>query len=185
MKKVYNVAIIGLGQIGVYLYNELKSQDIKAYELIEKNDQQRILRALEVYRGSGKKISTYWGMERSKVFNNNFIKIKLNADREYLYNKCDDRCEDMFQSGVIEEVKKLMEMKYEDNAPIFNAIGVKEINKYLQKEIDKDEAKDLIKFRTHQYAKRQITWLKHQMISWKSFYTQESDKIIDYFIKKL
>ena len=168
-----------------YLYNELKSQDIKAYELIDKNDQQRILRALEVYRGSGKKISTYWGMERSKVFNNNFIKIKLNADREYLYNKCDDRCEDMFQSGVIEEVKKLMEMKYEDNAPIFNAIGVKEINKYLQKEIDKDEAKDLIKFRTHQYAKRQITWLKHQMISWKSFYTQESDKIIDYFINKL
>ena len=47
-----------------------------------------------------------------------------------------------------------MEMKYEDDAPIFNAIGVKEINKYLQKEIDKDEAKDLIKFRTHQYAKK-------------------------------
>ena len=56
---------------------------------------------------------------------------------------------------------------------------------YGKKRINIDEAKDLIKFRTHQYAKRQITWLKHQMISWKSFSTQESDKIIDYFIKKL
>ena len=54
----------------------MKSQDIKAYELIDKNDQQRILRALEVYRGSGKKISTFWRMERSKVFNNNFIMDK-------------------------------------------------------------------------------------------------------------
>ena len=55
----------------------------------------------------------------------------------------------------------------------------------IRDRINIDEVKDLIKFRTHQYAKRQITWLKHQMISWKSFSTQESDKIVDYFIKKL
>ena len=63
--------------------------------------------------------------------------------------------------------------------------GVSEVKEYIKKRITIDEAKDLIKFRTHQYAKRQITWLKHQMISWKSISTQESDKIIDYFIKKL
>ena len=85
----------------------------------------------------------------------------------------------------VEEVKSLIELNYDNKAPILNAIGVSEIKEYIKKRITIDEAKDLIKFRTHQYAKRQITWLKHQMISWKSFSTQESDKIIDYFIKKL
>ena len=124
-------------------------------------------------------------MERIKVFEDNFIKIKLNTDREKLYQNCDDRCDHMFQLGVIEEVQSLIDKNYDDKAPILNAIGVSEIKEYLQKKINIDEVKDLIKFRTHQYAKRQITWLKHQMISWKSFSTQESDKIIDYFIKKL
>tara|TARA_Y100001970_G_scaffold31249_1_gene38773 strand:+ start:978 stop:1889 length:912 start_codon:yes stop_codon:yes gene_type:complete len=168
-----------------YLHDELKNQDVKAHKLIDKNDQQRILRALEVYRGTGKKISNYWEMERLKIFQNNFIKIKLNVNREHLYNRCDNRCENMFQSGAVEEVKALLQKKYEENAPIYNAIGVNEIKQYLQNIIDIDEAKNLIKFRTHQYAKRQITWLKHQMISWRSFSAQESDKIIDYFIKKL
>ena len=167
------------------LYGELKVIDIQAYESIDRNDQQRILRALEVFRGTGKKISDYWKLERIKVFEDNFIKIKLNTDREKLYQNCDDRCDHMFQLGVIEEVQSLIDKNYDDKAPILNAIGVSEIKEYLQKKINIDEVKDLIKFRTHQYAKRQITWLKHQMISWKSFSTQESDKIIDYFIKKL
>ena len=167
------------------LYGELKVTDIQAYESIDRNDQQRILRALEVFRGTGKKISDYWKLERIKVFEDNFIKIKLNTDREKLYQNCDDRCDHMFQLGVIEEVQSLIDKNYDDKAPILNAIGVSEIKEYLQKKINIDEVKDLIKFRTHQYAKRQITWLKHQMISWKSFSTQESDKIVDYFIKKL
>ncbi len=167
------------------LYGELKATDIQAYESIDRNDQQRILRALEVFRGTGKKISDYWKLERIKVFEDNFIKIKLNTDREKLYQNCDDRCDHMFQLGVIEEVQSLIDKNYDDKAPILNAIGVSEIKEYLQKRINIDEVKDLIKFRTHQYAKRQITWLKHQMISWKSFSTQESDKIVDYFIKKL
>ena len=167
------------------LYGELKVIDIQAYESIDRNDQQRILRALEVFRGTGKKISDYWKLKRIKVFEDNFIKIKLNTDREKLYQNCDDRCDHMFQLGVIEEVQSLIDKNYDDKAPILNAIGVSEIKEYLQKKINIDEVKDLIKFRTHQYAKRQITWLKHQMISWKSFSTQESDKIVDYFIKKL
>ena len=167
------------------LYGELKVIDIQAYESIDRNDQQRILRALEVFRGTGKKISDYWKLERIKVFEDNFIKIKLNTDRDKLYQNCDDRCDHMFQLGVIEEVQSLIDKNYDDKAPILNAIGVSEIKEYLQKKINIDEVKDLIKFRTHQYAKRQITWLKHQMISWIRFSKQESDEIVDYFIKKL
>ena len=113
------------------------------------------------------------------------MKIKLSSEREILYKNCDDRCEKMFLRGAIEEVIFLNQKKYNDSAPIFNAIGVREINDFLLKKVNIEEAKRLIKYRTHQYAKRQITWINNQMVSWKSFSTQESDKIIEYFIKKL
>ena len=91
----------------------------------------------------------------------------------------------MINQGAIEEVKNLLEKKYKYNAPVMNAIGVKEIRQYLEKKIELIDAVNLIKYRTHQYAKRQITWSKHQMITWEGLSTQLSDKIVDNFIKKL
>ena len=175
-----------LNKIGIEkIYEELKKIDKTAYNVINKNDQQRILRAIEVFQGTGVKISDYWKKDRIKVFDDNFMKIKLSSEREILYKNCDDRCEKMFLRGAIEEVIFLNQKKYNDSAPIFNAIGVREINDFLLKKVNIEEAKRLIKYRTHQYAKRQITWINNQMVSWKSFSTQESDKIIEYFIKKL
>ena len=163
----------------------LKDLDPVAYKKIGSNDQQRILRALEVYKGTKKKISDFWKIKRVKLFNNEFKKINLTISRDLLYEKCDKRCEEMINQGAIEEVKSLLEKKYKFNAPVMNAIGVKEIGRYLEKKIELIDAVNLIKYRTHQYAKRQITWSKHQMITWEGLSTQLSDKIIDNFIKKL
>ena len=163
----------------------LKDLDPAAYKKIGSNDQQRILRALEVYKGTKKKISDFWKIKRVKLFNNEFKKINLTISRDLLYEKCDKRCEEMINQGAIEEVKSLLEKKYKFNAPVMNAIGVKEIGRYLEKKIELIDAVNLIKYRTHQYAKRQITWSKHQMITWEGLSTQLSDKIVDNFIKKL
>ena len=163
----------------------LKDLDPAAYKKIGSNDQQRILRALEVYKGTKKKISDFWKIKRVKLFNNEFKKINLTISRDILYERCDKRCEEMINQGAIEEVKSLLEKKYKFNAPVMNAIGVKEIGRYLEKKIELIDAVNLIKYRTHQYAKRQITWSKHQMITWEGLSTQLSDKIIDNFIKKL
>ncbi len=167
------------------LYENLKNLDIEAYKKIGSNDQQRILRALEVYKGTKKKISDFWKIKRVKIFNNEFKKINLTISRDILYEKCDKRCEEMIKQGAVEEVKNLLEKKYKTDAPIMNAIGVKEIRQYLEKKLELVDAVNLIKYRTHQYAKRQITWSKHQMITWEGLSTQLSDKIIDNFIKKL
>ena len=163
----------------------LKDLDPVAYKKIRSNDQQRTLRALEVYKGTKKKISDFWKIKRVKLFNNEFKKIKLTISRDLLYEKCDKRCEEMINQGAIEEVKNLLEKKYKYNAPVMNAIGVKEIGRYLEKKIELIDAVNLIKYRTHQYAKRQITWSKHQMITREGLSTQLSDKIVDNFIKKL
>jgi tRNA dimethylallyltransferase len=78
-----------------------------------------------------------------------------------------------------------MKKKYSNNTPVMKAIGVEEIISLLEEKITLREAADLIKFKTHQYAKRQITWINHQMITWNKINTQYSDKNIDKIIKKL
>ena len=88
----------------------------------------------------------------------------------------------LIQPDIISDQSKYIKIskEYKDLKTV-----VDKKNEYENVLANIEEAKRLIKYRTHQYAKRQITWINNQMVSWKSFSTQESDKIIQYFIKKL
>ena len=167
------------------LQKRLAFIDPKASEKINSNDKQRIMRALEVYEGTNKKISDFWLMKREKIINYKTINFKIDADREWIYKNCDLRVDYMFENGVVEEVMHLLNKNYSENSPIMRAIGVDEIISFLNNDITIDRVLELIKFKTHQYAKRQITWINNQMISWNSINTQYSNKIINEIIKKL
>ena len=167
------------------LQKRLALIDPKASEKINPNDRQRIMRALEVYEGTNKKISDFWLMKREKIINYKSINFKIDADREWIYKNCDLRVDYMFENGAVEEVRHLLTKNYSENSPIMKAIGVDEITSFLNSDITLDKALELIKFKTHQYAKRQITWINNQMISWNSINTQYSNKIINEIIKKL
>ena len=167
------------------LYKKLNIIDVDASERINPNDKQRIMRALEVYEGTKKKISDFWLMDRKKIINQFTINFKIDADRDWIYKNCDLRVDNMFKNGVIEEVEDLLNKNYSATSPIMKAIGVNEIKSFLNNEISIDRASELIKFKTHHYAKRQITWMNNQMISWNSINTQYSNKIINEIIKKL
>ena len=167
------------------LYKKLNIIDVDASERINPNDRQRIMRALEVYEGTKKKISDFWLMDRKKIINQFSINFKIDADRDWIYKNCDLRVDNMFKNGVIEEVEHLLNKNYSATSPIMKAIGVNEIKSFLNNEISIDKASELIKFKTHHYAKRQITWMNNQMISWNSINTQYSNKIINEIIKKL
>ena len=167
------------------LQKKLAFIDPRASEKINPNDRQRIMRALEVYEGTNKKISDFWLMKREKLINYKSINFKIDADREWIYKNCDLRADYMFENGAVEEVRHLLTKNYSENSPIMKAIGVDEITSFLNSDITLDRALELIKFKTHQYAKRQITWINNQMISWNSINTQYSNKIINEIIKKL
>ena len=167
------------------LYKKLNIIDADAAERINPNDKQRIMRAIEVYEGTKKKISDFWLMDRKKIINQFSINFKIDADRDWIYKNCDLRVDNMFKNGVIEEVEHLLNKNYSATSPIMKAIGVNEIKSFLNNEISIDRASELIKFKTHHYAKRQITWMNNQMISWNSINTQYSNKIINEIIKKL
>lgn len=148
-----------------YLYNKLKELDPECAEKLSVNDTFRIIRALEVIYKSGNKYS-----EENKNFreyNDEYDKLIyiLQTDRELLYDRINKRVDKMFAAGLLEEVKEIInDMTSEEIASnrALLAIGYKELISYLQSEITYERAVDLIKQKSRNYAKRQLTWFRRE-----------------------
>lgn len=147
----------------VVLLKQLKKLDIVTFNNIDKKNKRRIIRALEVTISTGKPFSAQ-REKGSPLFN--CLRIGLDMPREKLYKKIDDRIEKMFKAGLINETKSLAK-KYSWKLPAMSGIGYKEIGMYLKSEITLEKTKELIKFATHSYARRQMTWFKKdKKIKW-------------------
>lgn len=148
-----------------YLYNKLKELDPEYAEKLSVNDTFRIIRALEVIYKSGNKYS-----EENKNFreyNDEYDKLIyiLQTDRELLYDRINKRVDKMFDAGLLDEVKDIIkDMTSEEIASnrALLAIGYKELISYLQGEITYERAVDLIKQKSRNYAKRQLTWFRRE-----------------------
>lgn len=170
-----------------YVHSLLKDIDGKSYEKLYPNDLKRVVRALEVYKITGKSISEYTKENEKKLYNipykiNYFV---LNMNREVLYERINKRVDIMMDKGLIEEVKKLESMGYTPDMQSMKGIGYKEILFYLKGDISLDEAIYLIKKGSRNYAKRQLTWFRKDKRSiWidKDKYRSE-EEIVDKIIK--
>ncbi len=149
------------------LHRELQKVDAEAARLIPSRNRQRIIRALEVYRLTGRPISEWWNEHcRGAVpapgrgdLAPIFSKFGLTLLKEELHRRIERRVDQMIERGLVDEVAALLP-QWGPEAPGFRLIGYKEIVKYLQDKVDKKEAISLIKKNTRQYAKRQTTWFK-------------------------
>ena len=161
-----------------YLYKYLKKIDPKSAKIIGENNKRKLIRALEVYEITGKAYSKQQ-IKGEPLFN--VLQIGIKTDREKLYKKIDKRIDKMIKDGLIEETKKLSK-KYSSNLPAMSGIGYYEIGSYLKNEISLDDAIQKIKFRTHQYARRQMTWFKRdERIEWVENYN-EVEKLVRKFL---
>lgn len=143
------------------LYELLKSIDPKATEKIHVNNRKRVIRAISIYRNSGhSKSETIDKQDHSMIYPDVKI-LMLNPDREKLYENINLRVDDMFDKGLVEEVKWLLN-NYELSTTAKAAIGYKEVIDYLDNKLSLEETKELIKKRTRNYAKRQVTFFKNQ-----------------------
>ena len=124
-------------------------------------DPQRLRRSLEVQLSTGKSIQYFQNQPKKKIIQANFQTIFLNPPREKLYQNCDMRFYQMIEQGGIEEVQQLMEKK--PTGGVLKAIGVPEIILYLQGNISKETMCQMAILSTRHYAKRQITWFRHQI----------------------
>ncbi|MGL5983294.1 MAG: tRNA (adenosine(37)-N6)-dimethylallyltransferase MiaA [Cetobacterium sp.] len=162
---------------GERLFQILKEVDPESAESIHPNNKRRVERAVEVFYQTGEKFSI---LSKRNIKDNNFkfLKIGLERDRKYLYERIDMRVDLMVENGLLEEVKYLYK-KYGDILKKINIIGYTEIISYLNNEITMDEAKDLIKKNSRNYAKRQFTWFKNdQEYVWYDLDIMTQDEII-------
>ncbi|WP_368905119.1 tRNA (adenosine(37)-N6)-dimethylallyltransferase MiaA [Taklimakanibacter lacteus] len=151
------------------LHAELAKRDKGAAARLNPNDRQRIIRAIEVFEGTGKPLD-HWqraaqgsavlaGVEARRIF--------LNPDRKTLHARANARFERMVKEGGIEEARSLLEQGLGPNMPVMKAIGVKQMAAYLAGQTPLEEAVKAGQTATRQYIKRQLTWWRHQMPGWE------------------
>lgn len=149
-----------------HLYNELRKVDeISADKMLPQN-WKRVIRALEVYKLTGKPIWQHHA-EKGRQSNFKFIQIGLRWDRDLLYKNIEKRVDEMFETGLIDEVKNILNLGYPKTINALNTVGYKEIIEYLDDQISLDRAIELIKRNSRRYAKRQMTWFNaDKRIEW-------------------
>lgn len=145
-----------------YLHNMLREVDEKSAEAIHTNNSKRVIRALEFYHQTGKRMSEHNEEESKKESAYNSAYFVLNCDRELLYNRINKRIDLMVEEGLLEEVQALKEEGYSRDLVSMQGLGYKEILAYLEGEISLDEAIYILKRDTRHFAKRQLTWFRRE-----------------------
>lgn len=159
------------------LYEEAKKIDEKAMETISSNDKKRIIRVLEIYKATGKNKTEQEILSRAKGVNYDYKVYAIDMNREKLYDRINRRVDLMFEQGLIEEVKNLIE-KYTEFPTAMQGIGYKEVVEYLKGDLTYDEMVEKLKQETRHYAKRQLTWFrKNKEIIWLDAENKMEDNI--------
>ncbi|MDA9136620.1 tRNA (adenosine(37)-N6)-dimethylallyltransferase MiaA [Candidatus Pelagibacter sp.] len=148
-------------------YKKLLKIDPKVKGKFDPNDSQRTIRAFEIK--SFTKISMYEWLNKTKsdFKNYEFVKLYIDFVREDLIKRISLRSTKMIRKGAIKEVKKFIKLKIKKDLSVNRVIGIDELTQYLDKKINLDQAQELISIKTRQYAKRQATWARSRMSSWK------------------
>lgn len=144
-----------------YIHQMLKNVDEYSYAKLHPNDLKRVIRALEVYRHTGKPISYFQMLSKQQPCRYEYAYICLSMNRSRLYDRIEIRVDNMIKNGLIEEVKKLIELGYKKEHTALQALGYKEIIDYLQGDYSLEEAIETLKKNTRHYAKRQLTWFRN------------------------
>lgn len=162
------------------IQNQLAESDPEYFAKVDQQNPQRMIRGLEVFLSTGQKLSSMLSAtKKERPFN--IIKIGLNTDRTVLYNRINQRVDQMIADGLLEEVKSLTPFK-QYNA--LNTVGYSEIFDYFDGKLSLQEAIDAIKQNTRRFAKRQLTWFRRdEETNW--FEPDEKDQIIGLINEKL
>jgi len=165
-----------------FLHKMLEDVDRESAEALHINQVDRVIRALEIYKLTGKKKSE---LSRGQESNFDYLLIVLNRDREEVYNSINQRVDKMINDGLIKEIESLLSNGIRKDDPAMKGIGYKEIIMFLDGELDKDESIELLKKRTRNYAKRQLTYFKKMQ---NAVFVEYNDKekiysLVDEFLK--
>ncbi len=155
---------------GDYLHRLLQRVDMSAAQQIHKNDVPKIIRAIEVRLSAGRKMTELWKQGRNPLTGFKIVRMGLNPERTLLYERINERCQHMFDSGLVEETRSLLDRfsgsMAAPNSPL-NAPGYRQAVQCVRGEISREEAVSATQQAHRNYAKRQMTWLRRDAeIEW-------------------
>ena len=162
-------------------YEKLLKLDPSSKEKIIPTDTQRSIRAYEVKKFTKKSLHEWFKNTKSNFLESDFIKVYIDYPRQELIERISLRTMSMMENGAIKEVKSFIKLKVRKDKSANKAIGVNEIREYLKKQKDLSETREKIAIKTRQYAKRQSTWAKGNMVNWIKLKPQDINK----FLKKI
>ena len=162
-------------------YQKLLKLDPKSKNKINPTDVQRSIRAYEVKLFTKKSLHDWFKKTKSFFKENKFYKIYIDYPRKDLIERIEKRTEKMIKMGAIKEVKRFIKLKIKKDNSVNKAIGINEIKEFLNQELELSDIKEKISIKTRQYAKRQSTWARGNMMSWFKLQPQEINK----FLKKI
>ena len=162
-------------------YQKLIKLDPNSKEKINPTDTQRSIRAFEVKKFTKKSLHDWFQNTESYFEKEDFYKIYIDYPRENLIQRINTRAEQMIKIGAINEVKRFLKLKVRKDKSVNKAIGISEIKEYLDKRINFDDVIEKISIKTRQYAKRQSTWARGNMMSWLKLPPQD----LNIFLKKI
>ena len=166
-------------------YEKLISIDPMSKNMISSTDTQRILRAYEVKIFTNKSIYEWISNTKSEFLDFDIRKIFINIPKEKLLKNIFERTKLMFKKKCIHEVKDFLKLEIDKSLSANKIIGVREIEEYLEGSMSMEEVIDIINIRTRQYAKRQFTWARGHMKSWKMIYSSDSNDLLKKAINKI
>ena len=170
------------------LHQMLQEIDPESAAAIHQNNVKRVIRAIEFYRQTGKKISLHNEQEREKQSPYQFLYYVLDTDRKTLYERIDRRVDLMMEHGLVDEVKHLADMGCTRDMVAMQGLGYKEILDYLSGEIPLEEAVYILKRDTRHFAKRQITWFKRERdVRWLELEQFQNDrkKVLEHILDEI
>jgi tRNA dimethylallyltransferase len=162
-------------------YQKLLKLDLTSKNKINPTDTQRTIRAYEVKKFTKKSIHNWFKDTKSFFKEDDFYKIYIDFPREELIEKINARTKQMIKLGAINEVKRFIKLKVKKDKSVNKAIGINEIKEYLNNEKNLKEIVEKISIKTRQYAKRQSTWARGNMMSWFKLSPQEMNKFLKKF----
>lgn len=156
-----------------WLQSEIEKVDPEYHQLVDRQNPQRLMRALEVFRGTGLKFSSF-RVKKKAIRPFSIIKIGLERDREDLYQRIDLRMDQMVNSGLFDEADALFGKRHLN---ALQTVGYSEIFGYLEGKYNREEAIRLLKRNSRRYAKRQMTWFRRDSeIKW--FHPEQQEEIM-------
>lgn len=168
-------------------YMALQAEDPEGADRLNSRDSSRIRRALEVVRSTGHSMD-YWhaNMEGGIADQIALKALVLLPDREWLYQRCDERFAHMMDAGAVAEVEKLLQRGLPEDCPVMRAIGIPEIRQFLAGDVSREEAIEQARTATRRYAKRQYTWFRNQSPpEWSRWESNISSAYINNIVSKL